>query len=96
MFTFIRSNKKKLLSVFMVVALMSIMAVSAFAQAAETTSLDGMLNGVKGTLQNSFSVANLITIITSTLGVTVVFALLWFAYRFVVRKVSGAMKKGRV
>lgn len=95
MFTFIRSNKKKLLSVFMCVALMSIMAVSAFATT-ETTSLDGMINGVKGTLQNSFSVANLITIITAALGVTVTFALLWFAYRFIVRKVSGAMKKGRV
>ena len=39
---------------------------------------------------------NLATILIAALGITVGLAIAWFAYRFIVRKVSGAMKKGKI
>lgn len=61
-----------------------------------TTSVDSMINEVKSTLQSQFSVENLIKIIIAALGVTVVFGLLWFAYRWIVRKVTKALKSGKI
>lgn len=66
------------------------------ASADDGTSVDQMINQVKSTLQSQFSVDNLIKIIIAALGVTVVFGLLWFAYRWIVRKVSKALKSGKI
>lgn len=61
----------------------------------ESSGLDGFLTTIKGGL-GDFSVANLGTIIVAVLGVTVGLVIAWFAYNFIKRKVSSAMKKGRL
>lgn len=63
---------------------------------AETgSSLSTFIQSITGALSD-FTTANLSTILVAALGMTAVLAIAWFAYRFIVRKVSGAMKKGRV
>lgn len=57
--------------------------------------LSTFIESITGALTD-FSTANLGTILVAALGITVVLALAWFAYRFIVRKVSGAMKKGKI
>ena len=61
----------------------------------EQSSLSTFIESVTGALTD-FSTTNLATILVSALGITVVLAIAWFAYRFIVRKVSGAMKKGKI
>ena len=43
-----------------------------------------------------FSTSTLGTVLVAALGITVGLAVAWFAYRFITRKVSGALKKGRI
>lgn len=43
-----------------------------------------------------FSTTNLGTILVAALGITVTLALAWFAYRFITRRVSKAMRKGSI
>ncbi len=62
---------------------------------ATSTDLSGFLSTITGALTD-FSTTNLGTILVAALGITVVLAIAWFAYRFIVRKVSGAMKKGKI
>lgn len=57
--------------------------------------LSTFISGVTTALAD-FSTANLSTVLVAALGITAVLALAWFAYRFIVRKVSGAMKSGRI
>lgn len=57
--------------------------------------LSSFISSITGALTD-FSTANLGTILVAALGITVVLAIAWFAYRFIVRKVSGAMKKGKI
>lgn len=57
--------------------------------------LSTFLDTVKGGLVD-FTTGNLATILVAALGLTAVLAIAWFGYRFIVRKVSGAMKKGRM
>ncbi len=61
----------------------------------ESNGLSTFLESITGALTD-FSVTNLATVLTAALGITVVLAIAWFAYRFIVRKVSGAMKKGKI
>lgn len=61
----------------------------------EATELSGFLSTITGAL-GDFTTANLGTILVAALGLTAVLAICWFGYRFLVRKVSGAMKKGRM
>lgn len=61
----------------------------------EATELSGFLSTITGAL-GDFTTANLGTILVAALGLTTVLAICWFGYRFLVRKVSGAMKKGRM
>lgn len=63
--------------------------------AAANTDLDGFITSITGAL-SSFTTTNLATILVAALGITVGLAIAWFAYRFIVRKVSGAMKKGKI
>lgn len=63
--------------------------------AAVNTDLDGFISSITGAL-SSFTTTNLATILVAALGITVGLAIAWFAYRFIVRKVSGAMKKGKI
>lgn len=61
----------------------------------DDNALSTFISSITGALTD-FSTANLGTILVAALGITVVLALAWFAYRFIVRKVSGAMKKGKI
>lgn len=57
--------------------------------------LSTFIESITGAL-GDFTTANLGTILVAALGVTAALAIAWFAYRFIVRKVSGAMKKGKM
>ena len=67
--------------------------------AAETgatgSDLDTFLTTIKGGLAD-LTTANLGKILIAALGVTVGLFLAWFGYRWVVRKVSGGIKKGKL
>lgn len=57
--------------------------------------LSSFISSITGAL-SEFTTANLGTILIAALGITAGLAIAWFAYRFIVRKVSGAMKKGKL
>ena len=57
--------------------------------------LSSFLSSITGALTD-FSTANLGTILVAGIGVAGGLVIAWFGYRFVVRKVSGALKKGRL
>ena len=61
----------------------------------QTSALSTFITSITGALSD-FTTANLSTIIVAALGITAGLAVAWFAYRFIVRKVSGAMKKGKI
>lgn len=65
------------------------------AEAGTPTDLDTFLTTIKGALTD-ISTANLSKVLVAVLGITVGLFLAWFGYRWVVRKVSGAIKKGRL
>lgn len=60
-----------------------------------TSALSTFITSITGALSD-FTTANLGTILVAALGITAGLAIAWFAYRFIVRKVSGAMKKGKL
>lgn len=57
--------------------------------------LSSFISSITGAL-TEFTTGNLGTILVAALGITAALAIAWFAYRFIVRKVSGAMKKGKM
>lgn len=57
--------------------------------------LSSFITSITGAL-SEFTTTNLGTILVAALGITAALAIAWFAYRFIVRKVSGAMKKGKM
>lgn len=59
------------------------------------TDLSTFIDSIKGGLAD-FTTGNLATILVAALGLTAVLAIAWFAYKFIVRKVSGALKKGKL
>lgn len=61
----------------------------------EGNALSTFITSITGALTD-FSTTNLGTVLVAALGITVTLAIAWFAYRFIVRKVSGAMKKGKI
>lgn len=61
----------------------------------EGNALSTFITSITGALSD-FTTANLGTILVAALGITAGLAIAWFAYRFIVRKVSGAMKKGKL
>lgn len=61
----------------------------------ESSTLSSFISSITGALSD-FTTANLGTILVAALGITAALAIAWFAYRFIVRKVSGAMKKGKL
>lgn len=60
-----------------------------------TTDLDTFITTIKSALAD-FTTANLAKILVAGLGVTAALFLAWFGYRWVIRKVSGGIKKGRL
>ena len=69
--------------------------MSGLMAAATNEGLSSFISSITGALSD-FTTANLATILIAALGITVGLAIAWFAYRFIVRKVSGAMKKGKI
>lgn len=61
----------------------------------ETNALGSFIDAVKGGL-GDFSTGTLSTVLVAALGVTVALVIGWFAYRFITRKVAGALKKGKM
>lgn len=59
------------------------------------TGLSTFITTITGALTD-FSTTNLGAVLVAALGITAGLAIAWFAYRFIVRKVSGALKKGKI
>lgn len=57
--------------------------------------MDEFITTITGALTD-FTATNLGTVLVAALGLTATLAVCWFAYRFIVRKVSGAMKSGKM
>lgn len=57
--------------------------------------LSTFITSITGALTD-FSTTNLGAVLVAALGITAGLAIAWFAYRFIVRKVSGALKKGKI
>lgn len=74
---------------------MSNFPVAMLAETTVGTDLSSWISSITGALAD-FSVANVITILVAILGITVGFGVFWFAYRLIVRKVSKAMKSGKI
>ena len=60
-----------------------------------TAGLSTFITSITGALTD-FSTTNLASVLVAALGITAGLAIAWFAYRFIVRKVSGALKKGKI
>lgn len=63
--------------------------------AATGTDLDTFITTIKGALADLTS-SNLAKILVAGLGISAGLFLAWFGYRWVIRKVSGGIKKGRL
>lgn len=59
----------------------------------EGSGLSAFISSVTGALTD-FSTTTLGTILVAALGITVGLVIAWFAYRFITRRVSKAMRKG--
>lgn len=60
-----------------------------------TTGLSTFIESIKGGLTD-FTTGNLGTVLVAGITVAAGLVVAWFAYKFIVRKVSGAMKKGKL
>lgn len=69
--------------------------VMPFFMAEGASDLSGFLDTIKAAL-GEFTTTNLATILVATLGLTGALAVCWFGYRFITRKVAGAIKKGTI
>lgn len=65
------------------------------AETGATTDLDTFITTIKSALAD-LTTGNLAKILVAALAVTVGLFLAWFGYRWVVRKVSGGIKKGKL
>lgn len=61
----------------------------------ETSELSTFMTAITGALTD-FTSGTLSKVLVAALGITAGLAICWFAYRFIVRKVSGALKKGKI
>lgn len=60
-----------------------------------TANLSTFITSITGALSD-FTTTTLSSVLVAALGITCGLAIAWFAYRFIVRKVSGALKKGKI
>lgn len=74
---------------------LAIRAAGYLADVNTDTDLDTFLTTIKGGLAD-LSSSNLAKILVASLGVTVILFLCWFGYRWVTKKVSSAIKKGKL
>lgn len=61
----------------------------------EGNGLSTFITTITGALTD-FTSTTLGTVLVAALGITVGLVLAWFAYRFITRKVAGAMKRGKM
>jgi ABC-type microcin C transport system permease subunit YejE len=54
------------------------------------------INAVTGSVMSNFSIANIATIIGIVIGAVVGLFLFWWGSRWVVRRVTGAFKSGKL
>lgn len=69
--------------------------VGMLAETTVSTELGTFIQTIKGALAD-FTTTNLGIILVAGLSVSVGLVIAWFAYRFITRKVSGALKKGKL
>lgn len=65
------------------------------AEAGVPTDLDTFITTIKGALAD-LTTSNLAKILVAGLGISAGLFLAWFGYRWVIRKVSGGIKKGKL
>lgn len=75
---------------------MSPLLAAAIEVTAPTVNTSDLTTTIKTMLSSVFTVDNLVTIITTALGITVGFFIFWFAYRFIKGKATKAMLKGKL
>lgn len=68
--------------------------VTRLAVTTPTVDVDSMVQSSVDGLTTYLNIDNLKIILLAGVGVTVGFFIFWFAWRFIKRKISGAMKKG--
>lgn len=61
-----------------------------------TIDVSSYTDTITGALGQYFTTDNLATIIIAALGAGVGLVIFWFGYRFIKRKVVGALKKGSI
>lgn len=61
----------------------------------EGAGLSTFIQSITGAL-GDFTTDNLGVILVAALGLTGIIAVCWFAYRFITRKIAGAMKSGKL
>lgn len=59
------------------------------------SGLDAFITAIKGALTD-FTTTNLSTVLVAGVAVAAGLVIAWFAYRFIMRKVSAAMKNGKL
>ncbi len=70
-------------------------ALMGLRMAVEASEVDTFISTVTSGLAD-FTTANLGKVLVAGLGISAGLALAWFGYRWIVRKLSGALKKGRI
>lgn len=94
--SFFLKHRKKLRLATMISFITMLFTIStAAAEGDVTAGLSAFITAITGALSD-FSSTTLSTVLVAALGITVALALAWFAYRWVTRKVSGALKRGRI
>lgn len=89
-------NKKKKICLFICIFALMI-CLSAFAVSADVSASDlSAWNSQISTSLVDFNPANVLIIVGAALLMAAPLVLVWFAIRYIIRKVSGALKKGRV
>ena len=63
---------------------------------APTVDAQSLTDTIKTLLGSVFTVDNLVTVILAALGLCVGLFFFWFSYRFIKRRVEGALKKGKL
>lgn len=91
---------KKFKVVLSILAVVSVITCLGIAVAADPTAGESAISTMVGTdgvitgALTDFNASNLGTILVAALGITVALVLAWFAYRFITKRVSKAMRKG--
>lgn len=90
---------KKCITLFVCLAMMFSLGMSAFAAEGDTSSASEVVAQVKsafGTVTSTISITNILSMISIALAACVGFFFFWWGIRKVIRMVTAAFKKGKV